>query len=109
MNSELEAMGQSLFDGQVPQMCKKRSFPSLKPLASYVENLLERLDFLTKWIENGVPNTFWISGFFFTHAFLTGAMQNFARKNTFPIDTVGWDFEVLSKPAETKAEDGVYV
>ena len=88
----------------------KAQYPSLKPLSSYFSNLLERLSMLSTWMENGAPVMFNLSNFFFTQAFLTGVMQNFARKHTIPIDTVAWDFEM--KPEDEyaeKPEDGAYV
>uniref|UniRef100_A0A7S2P1M5 Uncharacterized protein n=1 Tax=Leptocylindrus danicus TaxID=163516 RepID=A0A7S2P1M5_9STRA len=115
MNSDLEEMGESIVLAQVPRIWKVVSFPSLKPLGSWVNDLLERLAFLQDWLKDRqAPNIYWISGFFFTQAFITGTLQNYARKYNFSIDTVDFDFRVLTheemKVAEDDPpEDGAYI
>jgi dynein heavy chain len=111
MGPELEEVATGILLNKQPDYWKKVSYPSLKPMSSYVADFCARLNFFTTWIENGVPVTFWLSGFYFTQSFLTGQLQNFARSQRLPIDTLVWTFQVLkkSKTEFEKPESGCFV
>ena len=109
LSSDLEAAMNSLFDGKVPDLWLSKSFPSLKPLGGYVIDTKQRLEYFQKWINEGIPNLFHISKFFFTQGFLTGAMQNYARKTKIPIDELEFDFEVIQEENPIAPVDGINI
>ncbi|CAD8159976.1 unnamed protein product [Paramecium pentaurelia] len=113
MSPQLERASRQLFDGKVPDLWMEKSYPSLKPLGSYVIDLKARLNFFQKWLDNGIPYNYWLSGFFFTQSYLTGVLQNFARKYIIPIDEIKFEYKIMDQSIdehiESRPDDGAYV
>merc|ERR1711865_1150792 len=110
MSAELEAAAASLYNNTTPESWMGKGYPSLKPLAAWVTDLVKRMDFVQGWIQNGIPPIFWLPGFFFPQVFLTGTLQNYARKYKLAIDTVSFDYEYIDDKVWTdfpdRPEDG---
>merc|ERR1712070_492699 len=78
-----------MMGNEVPEQWSNLGPLSLKPLPSWFPDILARMNFLRQWVEHKKsPPYYWLSGFFFPQAFLTGARQNYARKEQHPIDEV---------------------
>ncbi|XP_063314781.1 dynein axonemal heavy chain 6 [Pelobates fuscus] len=95
MSEEMERIYKSFLNNQVPSLWADAAYPSLKPLGSWVKDLVLRTSFIDAWIRMGQPKSFWISGFFFPQGFLTGTLQNHARKYNLPIDELSFHYNVL--------------
>jgi dynein heavy chain len=47
---------------QVPASWQQRSYPSQQSLAPWVSGLAKRVNWLRRWLTEGTPNSFWLSG-----------------------------------------------
>ena len=113
MSGELEAMFTAMLNNQVPELWARASYPSLKPLSSYVRDFHERMAFMHLWLHDGMPKCYPLPSFFFPQGFMTGMLQTHARKYAIPIDTLNIAYEVLGaegpEEVEEGPQDGVYV
>ncbi|XP_037383628.1 dynein axonemal heavy chain 6 isoform X1 [Talpa occidentalis] len=96
MSEEMEKVYNSFLNNQVPSLWSNTAYPSLKPLASWVKDLILRTAFVDLWLKRGQPKSFWISGFFFPQGFLTGTLQNHARKYNLPIDELSFKYNIIA-------------
>ena len=72
MSDEIEGMFNTMGNNRVPAPWLGVSYGTERSLGGYTEDLDRRLGFFDSWIAAGeAPATFWLSGFFFTHAVLT--------------------------------------
>lgn len=70
-----------------PRSWRNLAYPSLRPLGSWLVNLLARVQQLVEWTGDlGVPKVVWLSGLFNPQSFLTAVMQTTARRNDWPLD-----------------------
>merc|ERR1719171_3010460 len=95
MSDDLEQISHSIVAGEVPAMWAANAFLSEKPLASWTVDLEARVKFFQTWAGGLVPAAFWLAGFFFPHGFLSGVLQNFARRHAVPINRVAFKYQVL--------------
>jgi len=102
MSQKLEDIFNCFQNDKVPAAWMDNSigYPSLKPLGSWVADLIARLEFVGKWVSDGPPVSFWVPAFFFPQGFMTATMQTYARNTGKPIDTLGFVTHVLEHGPE---------
>ena len=112
MTLELESMFAKFLDNKVPDNWTSKAYPCLKPLGSWMKDLIARIAFLADWLYKGPPSTYWVSCFFFPQGFNTATMQSYARKNQVAIDTLSFRTTVLQSfenEVKEAPEIGVYI
>lgn len=99
--SRLEEIYADIADDKVPHEWTKKSYPSKKPLASYIKDLLQRIAFFQKWAEERDPTIYWLSAFHFPQAFMRNKMRRFGKKYSLNAhDSIGFRFLVTKYDAD---------
>ncbi|XP_039299154.1 dynein heavy chain 7, axonemal-like [Nilaparvata lugens] len=105
----LHTLTNYILNNHFPRTWMDISYPSRKNLSSYICDLVKRVEVLKEWERNGIPNEYWLSGFYFPQCFLTAVLQNHARKNSFSVADLTFDFEVMQTDSLQICNQGVYV
>jgi dynein heavy chain len=62
MSSNIETIAKNMFASNMPILWAPVSYPTMKPLSSYVNDLMDRLNMLQSWIDNDPSMKLWFSG-----------------------------------------------
>ncbi|XP_063958044.1 dynein axonemal heavy chain 6-like isoform X2 [Lytechinus pictus] len=131
MSDQLEEMFKALLSQRVPRAWQQAAYESCKPLGSWGIDLQQRVDFFSRWsdliiaakerkekalgaqgqapmepedVENlrEQPRSFWLPGFFFPQGFLTAVQQNHARREGVSVDSLTFDFRIMTTNDDTE-------
>uniref|UniRef100_A0A3Q3NPA1 Dynein heavy chain 9, axonemal-like n=1 Tax=Labrus bergylta TaxID=56723 RepID=A0A3Q3NPA1_9LABR len=113
MTSDMESLQNAIFLDLVPDSWTKRAYPSMCGLALWFTDLLVRIRELETWSADFIlPSAVWLAGFFNPQSFLTAIMQAMARRNEWPLDSMGLQCDVTKKNREDftlPPREGAYV
>ncbi|RVE68725.1 hypothetical protein OJAV_G00094270 [Oryzias javanicus] len=113
MTSDMESLQNAIFLDVVPDSWTKLAFPSTLSLALWFNDLLARISQLEIWsVSFNLPPVVWLSGFFNPQSFLTAIMQDIARRNKLPLDSMRLQCEVTKRNPEdysSPPREGAYI
>ena len=86
MSADLDALGTSLFNGQLPSMWAKLNPETEKGLASWMLWFERRFKQYSSWVEVGEPAVMWLSGLHVPETYLAALVQTACRDRGWPLD-----------------------
>lgn len=103
---ELKQMAQEISKEELPQEWRIVSYPTMKPIGSYLTDLRNRVRWMKMWIQLGIPDSFWLAAFFYPQSFLVSCKQNYARKNAIEMTEVRYSHTIAER---NDCPDSIYV
>lgn len=86
MSDELDALGDSLYNGFLPAMWRRLAPDTQKPLGSWMGHYTKRYKQYDLWIKEGEPAVVWLSGLHIPESYLTALVQTTCRLRGWPLD-----------------------
>lgn len=112
ITEELEEVMLALSQLKVPKAWGS-TYPSIKPLGTWMPDLTLRIDFFRAWVDDSLPKCWWLPALTYPTGFLTAVLQVSARMNGVSIDTLSFETPVLNSgyadTITTYPKDGVMV
>ena len=113
MSGTLDSLGNSLFNGQLPDMWRSLTPATDKMLGSWVVFHLRRQAQYAAWVKSGEPRVIWLSGLSIPETYTAALVQTTCRKYGWPLDKSSLYTKVTqftsAAQVEEKPADGCYV
>jgi len=114
VSEAMETLMSALYADTTPATWTACAWPSLRPLASWLSDMLQRHAQLANWTADlATPKVTWISGLFNAQAFVNAVKQVTAQKNSWALNLLVMTVDVTKKmdpgDIEGMALDGAYI
>mmetsp|Transcript_13853 Transcript_13853/g.21612 ORF Transcript_13853/g.21612 Transcript_13853/m.21612 type:complete len:481 (-) Transcript_13853:121-1563(-) len=86
MSADLDDIGQSLLNGNLPPQWAAKTPATRKGLANWINFWMKRQEQYAIWVAEGEPLVMWLSGLSIPETFLAAVVQTTCRKKKWPLD-----------------------
>jgi len=86
MSPELDEVGKSLFNANLPDSWRKKAPATPMNLANWMTHFQRRAVQYKKWIISGEPKVMWLSGLHIPETYLAALVQQFCRAKMWALD-----------------------
>ena len=104
MSAELDALGSSIFDGQLPELWRRLTSQTEKNLAGWMLYFERRHKQYVSWVAEGEPAVMWLAGLQIPETYIAALVQTACREKGWPLDksTLYTKVTTVTDPAELK-------
>lgn len=95
MSPHMETVFAAVKQSRVPQSWMTNSYPSVKPLAAYLDDFDRRMRWLLQWKRTCHVDVYWMSAFFHPRKFIGFLLQQYASYWEVTLSDLTYDINVL--------------